>query len=67
MSKFPSTFLWGGATAANQYEGGYNDGKNLLPYDLDNNSHLLMPELLLQEILLVWNQIPCLSHSVSPA
>ena len=28
MSKFPADFLWGGATAANQYEGAYNvDGK----------------------------------------
>ncbi len=23
---FPETFLWGGATAANQYEGGYTEG-----------------------------------------
>ena len=23
---FPETFLWGGATAANQYEGGYAEG-----------------------------------------
>ena len=30
MSKFPKDFLWGGATAANQCEGGYNeDGKGL--------------------------------------
>ena len=26
MSKFPKDFLWGGATAANQYEGGWNAG-----------------------------------------
>ena len=26
MSKFPQGFLWGGATAANQYEGGWNEG-----------------------------------------
>lgn len=24
--RFPENFLWGGATAANQYEGGYNEG-----------------------------------------
>lgn len=24
MSTFPKNFLWGGATAANQLEGGYN-------------------------------------------
>ena len=28
MSKFSKDFLWGGATAANQFEGGWNeDGK----------------------------------------
>ena len=26
MRKFPKGFLWGGATAANQIEGGYNEG-----------------------------------------
>jgi len=26
MSKFPKEFLWGGATAANQYEGGFGEG-----------------------------------------
>ena len=26
MSKFPKDFLWGGATAANQYEGARNEG-----------------------------------------
>lgn len=26
MSKFPENFYWGGATAANQYEGGWNEG-----------------------------------------
>lgn len=26
MNCFPSNFLWGGAVAANQYEGGYQDG-----------------------------------------
>lgn len=30
MAKFPKNFLWGGATAANQFEGAYNvDGKGL--------------------------------------
>ena len=26
MKKFPEGFLWGGATAANQFEGGWNLG-----------------------------------------
>ncbi len=30
MSKFPKEFLWGGATAANQYEGGYAEGGKAL-------------------------------------
>lgn len=33
--EFPKNFLWGGATAANQYEGGYNlGGKGLATSDL---------------------------------
>lgn len=32
---FPTNFLWGGASAANQYEGGYNEGgKGLACADL---------------------------------
>ena len=35
MGKFPHNFLWGGATAANQYEGAYNlDGKGLSVQDV---------------------------------
>ena len=26
IMKFPTNFLWGGATAANQYEGGWQEG-----------------------------------------
>ena len=30
--KLPDTFMWGGATAANQYEGAWNvDGKKPVP------------------------------------
>lgn len=33
--KFPEGFLWGGATAANQYEGAYDeDGKGLSTQDI---------------------------------
>ena len=33
--KFPEGFLWGGATAANQFEGGYDaDGKGLSVPDI---------------------------------
>ncbi|UTX64339.1 glycoside hydrolase family 1 protein [Streptococcus constellatus] len=35
MGKFPADFLWGGATAANQYEGAYDvDGKGLSVQDV---------------------------------
>ena len=35
ISKFPEGFLWGGATAANQFEGAYNeDGKGLSTQDI---------------------------------
>ena len=35
MIKFPKNFLWGGATAANQFEGAYNeDGKGLSIQDV---------------------------------
>ncbi|MCH4020592.1 MAG: family 1 glycosylhydrolase [Erysipelotrichaceae bacterium] len=35
MANFPKDFLWGGATAANQYEGGYSaDGKGLSVCDV---------------------------------
>lgn len=41
MAKFTKDFLWGGATAANQYEGAYlEDGKGLSTSDvLTNGSH----------------------------
>ena len=35
---FPKEFLWGGATAANQFEGAYNlDGKGLSVQDVTPN------------------------------
>ncbi len=35
MSVFPKNFLWGGATAANQYEGAWDvDGKGVSTADL---------------------------------
>lgn len=41
MSQFPNDFLWGGATAANQLEGAYNeDGKGLSVQDIMPNGVL---------------------------
>lgn len=38
MNRFPKDFLWGGATAANQYEGGFQkDGKGLNAIDVLTN------------------------------
>lgn len=48
MAKFPGTFLWGGAIAANQAEGAYNeDGKGLSIQDFLSNgvTRPLDPEL----------------------
>lgn len=32
--KFPTNFLWGGATAANQYEGGWQEGEEVLLFTI---------------------------------
>ncbi|XJS11058.1 glycoside hydrolase family 1 protein [Aerococcaceae bacterium WGS1372] len=41
---FPKGFLWGGATAANQYEGAYNeDGKGLSVQDVMPNGIMIPP------------------------
>ncbi|EAC5418307.1 glycoside hydrolase family 1 protein, partial [Listeria monocytogenes] len=48
MAKFPETFLWGGAIAANQAEGAFNeDGKGLSIQDFLSNgvTRPLDPEL----------------------
>ena len=38
-------FLWGGATAANQYEGAYNaDGKGLSIADVERGSWGALPQ-----------------------
>ncbi len=38
IKKFPEGFLWGGATAANQCEGGYDaDGRELTNVDVEMN------------------------------
>ncbi|MBE6123357.1 MAG: glycosyl hydrolase family protein [Erysipelotrichaceae bacterium] len=42
--KFPGDFLWGGATAANQYEGGYAEGgKGLSTSDVMTNGAHMVP------------------------
>ena len=44
MSKFPKDFLWGGATAANQYEGGWNlGGKGPSTSDAMTNAAHMVP------------------------
>lgn len=55
MAKFPETFLWGGAIAANQAEGAFNeDGKGLSFQDFLSNgvTKPLDPELNLQNLKL---------------
>lgn len=43
---FPKGFLWGGATAANQCEGGYNvDGKGLSVYDIISSGSHTQPRI----------------------
>ena len=44
MAKFPKDFLWGGATAANQCEGGWNEGgKGLADSDVQTSGTLTQP------------------------
>lgn len=44
MKEFPKDFLWGGATAANQYEGGFKmDGRGLAVTDLITNGSKNQP------------------------
>ena len=39
MKKFPENFLWGGATSAFQFEGGWNEGgKGLTIFDVKPKS-----------------------------
>ena len=47
MTKFPKNFLWGGATAANRVEGGYNEGgKGLSVTDVTTAGSLEEPRYL---------------------
>ncbi|EFJ69148.1 glycosyl hydrolase, family 1 [Lactobacillus paragasseri JV-V03] len=47
MTEFPKNFLWGGATAANQVEGGYNEGgKGLSVTDITTAGSLTKPRYL---------------------
>ena len=44
MSAFPKGFFWGGATAANQYEGAYQtDGKGLSIADVEKGARHGVP------------------------
>ena len=40
MKQFPEGFLWGGAVAANQYEGGWNEGGKGITVSDCARSHL---------------------------
>ena len=49
-SSFPQGFLWGGATAANQCEGGYDEGgRGLANVDVCPHVHVLKPDSTLLE------------------
>lgn len=51
MSVFREDFLWGGATAANQYEGAWNvDGKGVSVSDMCTNGSLKNPKRVTQTI-----------------
>lgn len=46
MNKFPKDFYWGGATAANQYEGAYNEGgRGLAATDITTGATKNSPRL----------------------
>ena len=48
---FPKDFLWGGATAANQYEGGYlSGGKGLATADTITNGDQKHPRRIMIEL-----------------
>ena len=47
---FPSNFMWGGATAANQFEGGYNEGgRGLSIADMQTNGAVDKPRVITLE------------------
>jgi 6-phospho-beta-glucosidase len=51
LNKFPKDFLWGGATAANQFEGGYNEGgKGLSTADVMTGGTHTTPRRITPEI-----------------
>ncbi|MFR7590966.1 MAG: family 1 glycosylhydrolase [Longibaculum sp.] len=63
---FPDNFLWGGATAANQYEGGYlSGGKGLSTADLITNGDKNRPRRMVIEladgtykVISRWDDVP---------
>lgn len=49
---FPKNFLWGGATAANQIEGAYDeDGKGLSVTDITTAGSLDAPRMLTYKLM----------------
>ena len=48
----PKDFLWGGATAANQYEGGWNEGNRVMMLLLmEHIQNLVVLLLLIKQVI----------------
>lgn len=56
---FPENFLWGGATAANQYEGGYvSGGKGLSTLDAISGGNQNEPRMITFKKMEKSNELP---------
>lgn len=67
MTEFPKNFLWGGATAANQVEGGYDEGgKGLSVTDITTAGSLKTPRYLTYELNGKKGKVPGMFASALP-